>query len=69
MASMLPTLFRIGPVEFGAFGLMAAAGFLAAYWTLKAELRRRALPPAVAPDMFIAAVVGGVVGARANFIV
>ncbi len=65
---MYPVLFRIGSLEFGTFGLMAAAGFFAAYLVLKAELGRRGLAVKYAPDLLFAGVFGGLVGARVNFI-
>jgi phosphatidylglycerol:prolipoprotein diacylglycerol transferase len=66
--AMWPTLFKIGPLELGTFGLMAALGFLAAYLVFRAELKRRRLVVKLAADALVAAIVGGVVGARVNFI-
>jgi phosphatidylglycerol:prolipoprotein diacylglycerol transferase len=65
---MWPTLFKIGPLELGTFGLMAALGFIGAYLVFRAELKRKGLPVKFAADALIAAIVGGVVGARINFI-
>jgi len=65
---MWPTLFRVGPVEFGTFGLMAALGFVAAYLVFRVELKRRGLELKLGPDLLLAGVVGGLVGARVNFI-
>jgi phosphatidylglycerol:prolipoprotein diacylglycerol transferase len=66
--TMWPTLFKIGPFELGTFGLMAALGFISAYFVFRAELKRKRLPVRLASDALIAAIVGGVVGARVNFI-
>lgn len=63
-----PTLVKIGPLELGTFGLMVALGFVAAYLVFRAELKRRALTAKLASDALVAAVVGGFVGARINFI-
>jgi len=63
-----PTLVKIGPLELGTFGLAAALGFVAAYLVFRAELKRRGLAVKFASDALVAAVVGGLVGARANFI-
>lgn len=68
MRAMWPTLFKIGPLELGTFGLMAALGFISGYLLFRAELKRRGLQVALAPDALVAAIVGGVVGARVNFI-
>jgi phosphatidylglycerol:prolipoprotein diacylglycerol transferase len=62
-----PTLFKIGPFELGTFGLMAALGFLAAYLVLRAEARRRGLEVKLASEMLMAAIAGGLVGARLNY--
>lgn len=65
---MFPTLFRIGRFEIGTFGLMAALGFFAAYLIIRAEMKRKGEPAErLAPDLLLAAVVGGLVGARLNF--
>jgi len=66
---MWPRLFKIGPLDLGTFGVMAALGFLAAYLVFRAEIRRRKLPVALASDALVAAIVGGLVGARLNFII
>ncbi len=65
---MWPTLFRIGNFEVGTFGLMAALGFLVAYAVFRADAKRRGLHVKIASDLLIAAIVGGLVGARVNFI-
>ena len=66
--AMWPTLFKIGPLELGTFGLMAALAFISGYLVFRAELKRRGLPVKLAPDALVAAIIGGVVGARVNFI-
>jgi phosphatidylglycerol:prolipoprotein diacylglycerol transferase len=66
--AMWPTLFKIGPLELGTFGLMAALGFISAYLIFRAELKRKGLQVKLASDALIAAIAGGVVGARVNFI-
>ena len=65
---MWPTLFKIGRFELGTFGLMAALGFISAYLVFRAELKRKDLPVKLAADALIVAIVGGVIGARVNFI-
>jgi phosphatidylglycerol:prolipoprotein diacylglycerol transferase len=62
-----PTLVKIGPLELGTFGLMAALGFIAAYAVFRGELKRRRLNVKLAPDVLLAGVAGGLIGARLNF--
>ena len=65
---MWPTLFKIGPLELGTFGLMAALGFISAYLIFRAELKRRKLVLGLASEALPAALIGGFVGARINYI-
>jgi len=65
---MFPILFRIGDFEVSTFGLMAALGFIAAYLVLRAEIKRKGLVDKLAPDLLLAGLIGGLVGARLNFV-
>jgi phosphatidylglycerol:prolipoprotein diacylglycerol transferase len=47
---------------------MAALAFFAAFLVFRAEVKRRGLEEKYASEILIAALVGGVVGARVNFI-
>ncbi len=47
--------------------MMAALGFLAAYLVLRAEAKRRGLQVKLASEMLLAAILGGLVGARLNY--
>ncbi len=67
MASVWPTLFKIGPLELGTFGVMAALGFLAAYLVFRAEVKRLGLQLKLSSELLVAAIIGGLVGARVNY--
>ena len=62
-----PTLFKIGPLELGTFGLMAALGFLAAYFVFRAEAKRRGLQLKLSSELLVVSIIGSLVGARINY--
>jgi phosphatidylglycerol:prolipoprotein diacylglycerol transferase len=64
---MWPTLFKIGPLELGTFGVMAALGFLAAYLVFRAEVKRLGLQAKLSSEVLVAGMLGGLVGARINY--
>lgn len=55
---------HLGPFEVTGYGLMMMVAFLVGGWAIQFELRRRGLDEEYAADMVIAAVVGGLVGAK-----
>lgn len=59
-----PLILHWGPLAISAFGLLMLVGFLAGTWTYRLELRRRGLPTSYAWDIFIAAGIGGLLGAK-----
>ncbi|MFC1716421.1 prolipoprotein diacylglyceryl transferase [Candidatus Poribacteria bacterium] len=61
---MLPVILRIGPLSIYSYGLMMALGFLVAGFFLKRELKRAGLPVDMGDLIVIAAVLGGVIGAK-----
>lgn len=65
---MYPELFRIGNFVVSSYGVMVAIAFLVAYFLGDREFRRRGLPQNALSDMLVAAVVGGVVGAKLMYI-
>lgn len=65
---MYPEVLRIGNFVISSYGVMVALGFALAYYTAFLEFKRRNLPSNVLQDMLIAAVVGGLVGAKIMFI-
>lgn len=66
---MYPILFKFGPITIYSFGLFMALAALSAAWVVSAELKRRGYNPELASTMIFAAAVGGLIGARALFIV
>lgn len=62
--SIPPFVIPIGPLTVTGFGIMMMVGFLVGGWLVDRELRRRGLNVDYAADMIVAAVVGGVVGAK-----
>jgi phosphatidylglycerol:prolipoprotein diacylglycerol transferase len=65
---MYPVLFEIGGFEITSFGVMMVLSFLSAGWILSLELARKGLERDLAWDLVFWAAVGGVVGAKLNFL-
>jgi phosphatidylglycerol:prolipoprotein diacylglycerol transferase len=59
-----PLIFHLGPLEITGYGIMMMVGFLTGGWLIAAELRRRGLYEEYAADIVVAAVIGGIVGAK-----
>ncbi len=66
---MLPELFRIGPITIHSFGFMLAVGFLLIAWLAAKEFTRRGYSPDAAGSATLAAMIGGVVGAKVYYLV
>ena len=62
--NIYPLRFTLGPVEITGYGVMMMVGFLIGGWLITLELRRRGLNEEYAADITVAAVVGGIVGAK-----
>lgn len=65
---MIPVLFEIGPFKLHSFGLMVLVAFLAGAALVTRELRRRRLEPDDLDGYPLAAIIGGLVGARVYYI-
>jgi phosphatidylglycerol---prolipoprotein diacylglyceryl transferase len=61
---MIPVLFRLGPLTVYSYGLMMAAGFLAADWVVARQCRERGLNAGYSSSLILTAAVLGLVGAR-----
>jgi len=59
-----PLILHVGPLEITGYGIMMMVGFLLGGWLIATELRRRRLYEEYAADMIVAAVIGGIVGAK-----
>jgi len=62
-------VFNIGPIEITGYGLMMMVGFLTGGWAIQRELRRRGLNEEYASDIVVAAVIGGIIGAKLWYVV
>lgn len=67
--NVYPLIWRIpfpglGTLEITGYGIMMMVGFLIGGWLISLELRRRALYEEYAADIVVAAVIGGIVGAK-----
>src|SRR5680860_607973 len=65
---MYPELVDIGPVTIHSFGLMMALAFITAGLVTGRQLRRRGVDPDITYSLLIAAIVGGVVGAKLHYL-
>lgn len=61
---MRPILFQLGELAVPSFWVMVCLGFVAAFWVVRSDLRRRGEDSELAYDIILYAYVGGWVGAR-----
>ena len=64
MTTVYPLVFRIGTFEITGFGIAMMLGFIVGGWLVALELRRRQWNEEYGADMIVAAVIGGVLGAK-----
>lgn len=64
MTTVYPLVFRIGSFEITGFGIAMMLGFVVGGWLIALELRRRRWNEEYGADMIVAAVIGGVLGAK-----
>jgi phosphatidylglycerol:prolipoprotein diacylglycerol transferase len=62
--TIYPFILHVGPLEITGYGIMMMVGFLMGGWLITVELRRRGLYEEYAADITVAAVVGGIIGAK-----
>lgn len=62
--NVYPLIFQLGPLQITGYGIMMMVGFLAGGWSIQLDLRRRGYNEDFAADLVVAAVIGGVVGAK-----
>lgn len=65
---MYPELFRIGSFSVSTFGFMVALAFLAAFWISGKECKRKKISPDLHSNLFLAAMIGGIAGAKLLFV-
>lgn len=61
---MYPELIKIGDFTISSFGVMIALCFLAGYWLISLETKRKKLSEKAVSNMFLATMIGGIVGAK-----
>ncbi len=66
---MYPQLFSIGPVTIHSFGVMMSLAFITAGVTAAWQFKKRGIDPELAYSLLIAAIVGGVVGAKVHYLI
>ena len=62
--SVYPFILHLGSLEITGYGIMMMVGFLVGGWLISLELRRRGLYEEYAADITVAAVIGGIIGAK-----
>jgi len=62
--NVYPFVIHLGRLEITGYGIMMMVGFLAGGWLIALELRRRGLYEEYAADITVAAVIGGIAGAK-----
>ncbi|MGE0441114.1 MAG: prolipoprotein diacylglyceryl transferase [Gemmatimonadales bacterium] len=64
MTTIYPLVFRIGSFEITGFGLLMMLAFVIGGWLVTLEIRRRNWNEEYGADIVVAAVIGGVIGAK-----
>ncbi len=66
---MFPELLRIGDFHITSFGAMVAISFLVAFWISGMEFERKGMSRRLHEHIFLAALVGGILGAKLLFLI
>lgn len=64
MTTVYPLVFKIGSLEITGFGIMMMLAFVVGGWLVTLELRRNRWNEEYGADIVVAAVLGGVIGAK-----
>jgi len=64
-----PFVLRLGPLAITGYGIMMMVAFLMAGWAIQLDLRRRGLNEEYAADSVVAAVIGGLLGAKLWYVI
>ncbi|HXQ28841.1 MAG TPA: prolipoprotein diacylglyceryl transferase [Gemmatimonadales bacterium] len=67
--TIYPLVLQLGPVTLTGYGVMMMVSFVMAGWAIQLELRERGLNEDYAADIILAAVIGGLVGAKVWYVV
>ncbi len=66
---MFPELLRIGDFQITSFGAMVAVAFLVGFWISGMEFERKGISRRLHEHVFLAALVGGILGAKFLFLI
>jgi phosphatidylglycerol---prolipoprotein diacylglyceryl transferase len=66
---MHPIFLELGPITIRWYGLMAAIGFLAAYWFFKSRAARLGMSSSEASNLLILLFISGIAGARIYYVI
>jgi phosphatidylglycerol:prolipoprotein diacylglycerol transferase len=69
MTTVYPFVIHLGRFEITGYGIMMMVGFLVGGWLIGLELKRRALRDEYAADIVVAAVIGGILGAKIWYVI
>jgi phosphatidylglycerol:prolipoprotein diacylglycerol transferase len=67
--TIYPLTFHLLGLEITGYGIMLMVGFLTGSWLIKLELERRGFRIEYASDVMLAALIGGIVGAKLWYVV
>ncbi len=65
---MYPEIISVGNFTISSFGLMIAICFIVGYWLIMSEAKRKKLDDKLISNMFLATMIGGIVGAKILYI-
>jgi phosphatidylglycerol:prolipoprotein diacylglycerol transferase len=68
MTTVYPLNIQLGPLELTGYGIMLMVAFFMGGWLLDRDLRSRGFRHEYAADVTVAAVIGGVIGAKLWFV-
>ena len=65
---MYPELIKIGNFPISSFGVMIALCFIAGYWVITLETKRKGLNEKLVGNLFLATMAGGIIGAKLLYV-
>ncbi len=65
---MYPELVKIGNFSISSFGVMIALCFIAGYWVITLETKRKGLNEKLVGNLFLATMAGGIIGAKLLYV-
>ena len=65
---MYPELIKIGNFSISSFGVMIALCFIAGYWVITLETKRKGLNEKLVGNLFLVTMAGGIIGAKLLYV-